>query len=140
MLTAHPEIEICGEARDGEEALTLIRQLTPDLVFLDIQMPGWSGFELLARLDDHPQVILTTAFDRHAVQAFEANAIGYLLKPISPTRLATAWEKLRPRVHVPLDRVFVREGDRCWLVSLTEIVLLDRRAIIRGCISVRTNR
>jgi two-component system, LytTR family, response regulator len=81
----HPEIEIAGEARNGEEALELIARLAPDLLFLDIQMPGMTGFELLERLDDMPQVIFTTAYDQYAIHAFEINALDYLLKPIAPT-------------------------------------------------------
>lgn len=133
LLAAHPEIEISGEARNGAEALTLIESLTPDVIFLDVQMPGMSGFDLLERLDEPPQVIFTTAFDRHAVQAFEANALDYLLKPIAADRLSAAIAKLQKIVHgpatsavrAPLDRVFVRDGDRCWLVQLTDIVLLE---------------
>jgi len=133
LLAAHPEVEIVGEARNGAEAIELIGTLAPGLIFLDIQMPGMTGFELLERLDEPPQVIFTTAFDQHAVQAFEANALDYLLKPIAPPRLAAALKKLRPERAVttptaavaPLDRVFVRDGDRCWLVQLTDIVLLE---------------
>ena len=132
LLAAHAEIEIAGEARNGAEALQQIEALRPELVFLDIQMPGMSGFELLEKLDEPPQVIFTTAFDQHAVQAFEANALDYLLKPIAPARLAAALRKLQqPRAAppapaaAPLDRVFVRDGERCWLVQLADIVLLE---------------
>ena len=140
LLGAHPEIEIVGEARNGKEALEQIAALVPDVIFLDIQMPGMSGFELLERLDEPPQVIFTTAFDQHALKAFEANALDYLLKPIAPDRLASAVKKLQPARTVPvaaaptsalaptatpLDRVFVRDGDRCWMVQFTEIVLLE---------------
>src|SRR5215510_3355674 len=84
LLAAHPEIEIQGEARDAAEALVTIRNLQPDLLFLDIQMPGRSGFELLEQLDDVPQVIFTTAYDEYALKAFEVSALDYLLKPIAP--------------------------------------------------------
>jgi two-component system LytT family response regulator len=131
LLGAHPEIEIAGEAQNGEEALALIPKLAPALVFLDIQMPGVGGFDLLERLDDMPQVIFTTAYDQYAIQAFEVNALDYLLKPIAPARLAAALAKVRPR-HDPssldsrrLERVFVRDGDRCWIVSLPDIFLLE---------------
>jgi len=97
LLRAHPEIEIAGEARNAEEALELIARLAPDLLFLDIQMPGMSGFELLERLEQVPQVIFTTAYDQYAIQAFEVCALDYLLKPIAPNRLAAALAKLRPR-------------------------------------------
>jgi len=126
LLAAHPEIEIAGEARHGEEALELIARLAPDLLFLDIQMPGMSGFELLERLEQVPQVIFTTAYDRYAIQAFEVSALDYLLKPIAPNRLAAALAKLRPRgERARLEQVFVRDGDRCWIVRLADIFLLE---------------
>ena len=126
LLAAHTEIEIAGEARNGEEALDLIAKLGPDLLFLDIQMPGMTGFELLERVDDVPQVIFTTAYDQYAIQAFEVNALDYLLKPIAPNRLATALAKLRPRPErTRLEQVFVRDGDRCWIVRLPDIFLLE---------------
>ncbi len=126
LLAQHPEIEIAGEARNGEEALGMIAQLSPDLLFLDIQMPRMSGFDLLERLDDVPQVIFTTAYDAYAIKAFEVNALDYLMKPIAPARLATALAKLRPRSGpTRLERVFVRDGDRCWIVALPDIFLLE---------------
>ncbi len=126
LLAVHPEIEIAGEARNGEEALELIAKLVPDLLFLDIQMPGMTGFELLERLDDVPQVIFTTAYDQYAIRAFEINALDYLLKPIAPNRLAAALARLRPRPEpARLEQVFVRDGDRCWIVRLPDIFLLE---------------
>jgi two-component system LytT family response regulator len=126
LLAAHPEIEIAGEARNGEEALDLIAKLVPDLLFLDIQMPGMTGFELLERLDQVPQVIFTTAYDQYAIHAFEVSALDYLLKPIAPNRLAAALAKLRPRPErLRLEQVFVRDGDRCWIVRLPDIFLLE---------------
>ena len=126
LLAAHTEIEIAGEARNGEEALDQIAKLGPDLLFLDIQMPGMTGFELLERVDDVPQVIFTTAYDQYAIQAFEVNALDYLLKPIAPNRLAAALAKMRPRPErTRLEQVFVRDGDRCWIVRLPDIFLLE---------------
>lgn len=126
LLAAHPEIEIGGEARNGEEALAEIARLSPDLLFLDIQMPGMTGFELLERLDDVPQVIFTTAYDQYAIRAFEVNALDYLLKPIAPARLAAALARLRPHARTTrLDQVFVRDGDRCWIVRVPDIFLLE---------------
>jgi two-component system, LytTR family, response regulator len=126
MLAAHPEVEVMGEARNGQEALDLVPKLAPDVVFLDIQMPGMTGFDLLERLEDVPQVIFTTAYDAYAIQAFEVNALDYLLKPISPARLAAALAKVRPaRQHGRLEQVFVRDGDRCWIVRLPDIFLLE---------------
>jgi two-component system LytT family response regulator len=126
LLAAHPDVEIAGEARHGEEALKLAGELAPDLLFLDVQMPGMDGFELLERLEDVPQVIFTTAYDAYAIKAFEVSALDYLLKPIAPARLAAALAKVRPpSVRGPVEQVFVREGDRCWIVRLPEVFLLE---------------
>ncbi|HLH05201.1 MAG TPA: LytTR family DNA-binding domain-containing protein [Bryobacteraceae bacterium] len=125
LLNAHPNIEIAGEARTGEEALQLIPRIAPDVLFLDIRMPGMSGFEVLERLDEVPQVIFTTAYDEYALKAFEVSALDYLVKPVAPERLAAAVSKLKPRLQHRLERVFVRDGERCWLVRVREIVLLE---------------
>jgi DNA-binding LytR/AlgR family response regulator len=90
LLAEHPAIEVAGEAGDGEAACRLIDELSPDLVFLDVQMPGLSGFDVLARLDTRPRVIFITAHDEFAVRAFEEQAVDYLLKPVEPARLARA--------------------------------------------------
>ena len=138
LLKPHPEIEIVGEAANAEEALERIAELKPDLLFLDIQMPGDDGFTLLEKIDPPlPQIIFTTAYDEFAVKAFEFNALDYLLKPVDPNRLATALEKLRSyalrseegaanRERLGLDdKVFVREGDHCWFVPVKNIRLLE---------------
>jgi two-component system LytT family response regulator len=126
LLAAHPGVEIAGEARSGQDALELIPKLGPDLVFLDIQMPGMTGFELLERLDDVPQVVFTTAYDEYAIRAFEVNALDYLLKPIAPARLAAALERVRPRTApLRLEQVFVRDGERCWILPVADILLLE---------------
>jgi len=126
LLAAHPEIEIAGEARSGIEARELIAKLSPDLIFLDILMPGMTGFELLETLDDVPQVIFTTAYDQYAIRAFEVNALDYLLKPIAPARLAAALARAHPRAETArLEQVFVRDGERCWIVRLPDIFLLE---------------
>jgi two-component system, LytTR family, response regulator len=126
LLAAHPEIEIAGEACNGDEALIVIGQTSPDLLLLDVQMPGLTGFDVLERLDEIPQVIFTTAYDAYAIKAFEVNALDYLMKPISPARLAAALAKVRPRSGpTRLERVFVRDGDRCWIVALPDIFLLE---------------
>jgi two-component system LytT family response regulator len=135
LLEVEPRVEIIGEARDADEAQVLILNLKPDLLFLDIQMPGRSGFDLLTELDEVPDVIFTTAYDEYAVRAFEANALDYLLKPVSPDRLAKALDRLdhcrgtpppAPRCAIgPLNQVFVRDGERCWFVRTTEITLLE---------------
>jgi two-component system LytT family response regulator len=126
LLGAHPEVEIVGEARDGNEACDLVRKLSPDLLFLDIQMPGMTGFEVLEALDDVPQVIFTTAYDEYAIKAFEVNALDYLMKPIAPARLAASLARVRPVSGVArLEQVFVRDGERCWILRLPEIFLLE---------------
>jgi two-component system, LytTR family, response regulator len=126
LLIAHPEVDIAGEAQNGAEALALIAEVSPDLLFLDVQMPGPNGFDLLDQLDDVPQVIFTTAFDEYAIKAFEVNALDYLLKPIAPERLAAALQRVIPR-QAPkrLSQVFVRDGDRCWIVRIPDIFLLE---------------
>ncbi|MEX2299836.1 MAG: response regulator [Bryobacterales bacterium] len=125
LLAAHAEIDIVGEARSGEEALERIQQESPDLVFLDIQMPGLSGFDLLERLEDLPQIIFTTAYDEYALKAFEVNALDYLLKPVAPERLDAALRKVRPPAQPRMEQVFVRDGERCWIVRLQDIFLLE---------------
>lgn len=129
LLEKHPEVEIVGEARDADDALNQISRLEPDLLFLDIQMPGANGFELLERLDRVPLVIFTTAYDDYALKAFEVSALDYLLKPVAPERLGAALAKIggaKPKVAVGGDQqIFVKDGERCWFVALREIVLLE---------------
>jgi two-component system LytT family response regulator len=128
LLRAHPEIEVVGEARTGNEAIALLRGTMADVLFLDIQMPGMTGFDVLEALEDVPQVIFTTAFDQYAIRAFDVNALDYLTKPIAPARLAAALARLRPRARARaarLDQVFIRDGDRCWIVRLPDVFLLE---------------
>jgi len=131
LLVDFAWLEIVGEAANIEEAVPRIAALSPDLLFLDIKMPGGTGFDLLARLEHVPRVIFTTAYDQHAVQAFEVNALDYLLKPIEPDRLAAALLKFRdagaslaPQRNV-LEQLFVQDGPRCWFVPLREVCLLS---------------
>jgi two-component system LytT family response regulator len=138
LLAAHPDIEVVGEAVDVEDAVQKVAALKPGLLFLDVQMPGADGFNLLERLEPPlPAVIFTTAYDEFAVKAFEFNALDYLLKPVDPNRLVAALERLRvrevsadgsvaPSARLSLeDKVFVREGDRCWFVPVKNIRLLE---------------
>ncbi|WP_221032018.1 LytR/AlgR family response regulator transcription factor [Actomonas aquatica] len=132
-------IEIVGEAANAEQAREKLKELNPDLLFLDVQMPGETGLEFLESLEPPvPQVIFTTAYDEFAVKAFELNALDYLLKPVDPVRLEAAIERLRersganpppsadrPEVLSPDDKVFVREGDHCWFVEVKRIRLLE---------------
>ncbi len=140
LLTEHPQIEVIGEAINADDAYKKVNELKPDLLFLDIQMPGKSGFDLLEMLDAVPKVIFTTAYDEFALKAFEVNALDYVLKPIQPERLSDAIKKLSEPVsqpkaeEVPLpeqnklglnDQVFVKDGDKCWFVRLSDVRLFE---------------
>ena len=129
QLRAYPEIHIVGQAGDVAAAHALIEAQTPDLLMLDIDLPGGNAFDLLERLELIPQIIFTTAFDAYALQAFAYNTIDYLLKPIEPERLAQAIAKLRPtqaRDQLSTDSpIFVKDGERCYLVKVKEIRLIE---------------
>lgn len=130
LLDAHPEVDVVAEAACVADGLHAIRHMAPDLVFLDIQMPDGSGFDLLSALDQAPAVIFTTAHEQFALKAFDANAIDYLLKPIEAPRLAQALQKrlhdALPRPSMPNDgKVFMQDGERCWFVDLEQIVLFE---------------
>jgi two-component system LytT family response regulator len=127
LLAAFPGVQILGEAGNIDDAREQIEALSPDVVFLDIQMPGGTGFDLLTQLDRVPRIVFTTAYDQYAVKAFDVNALDYLLKPIEPERLATAIAKIEnssPReVAAPLEQLFIKDGPRCWFVPLREVAL-----------------
>lgn len=138
LLEEHSMIEVVGEAVNADEAFQMINDLNPDLLFLDIQMPGKTGFQLLEMLDSVPLVVFTTAYDEFALKAFEVNALDYLLKPIHPERLSETISKLSekerartvaisgPEKKLGLnDQVFVKDGDRCWFVSLSNVRLFE---------------
>lgn len=140
LLQSHPEIEIIDEAANVAEGIAKIEQLNPDLIFLDIQMPGKTGFDLLEEVEKAPRVIFTTAYDEYAIKAFEVNALDYLLKPIEPKRLSDALQKLQEEIQkekagnspialrttlTEYDQVFVKDGERCWFVKLGEIRLFE---------------
>ena len=138
LLEEYKEVEIVGEAANADEAFELIHNLRPDLLFLDIQMPGKTGFELLEMLDSAPAVIFTTAYDEYALKAFEVNALDYLLKPIQSERLRESISKVEASVNqenesdghdqIKLglrDQVFVKDGDKCWFVKLSNIRLFE---------------
>jgi two-component system, LytTR family, response regulator LytT len=143
-----PEVDVVGQAADGVEALAAIDRLEPDLVFLDVQMPGQTGFEVARRLldrDEAPVLVFVTAYDQHAIEAFEVNAVDYLLKPVEANRLGQALHKVRkllgndrlaPQMndqlekivrmmadrHVRREQVAIRVGERFMLVQSDEII------------------
>ena len=140
LLQDYPEVEVVDEAANADEGINKIDTLQPDLVFLDIQMPGKTGFDMLAELERAPHVIFTTAYDEYALKAFEVNALDYLLKPIEPKRLADAMQKLHvaetkenhivpenfnQSILTEADQVFVKDGERCWFVKLSDIRLFE---------------
>jgi two-component system LytT family response regulator len=123
LLEEHPSIEIVGEAMNADEAEQMINDLNPDLLFLDIQMPGRTGFQLLESLESVPLVVFTTAYDEFALKAFEVNALDYLLKPIQAERLSEAIHKIMEKERAKIGRgagkklgleyqVFVKDGER----------------------------
>jgi len=125
LLLIHPDIEIVAEAPNIDEARKLIDQYNPHLIFLDIQMPGGTGFDLLDQLETAPEVIFTTAYDKFALKAFEVSALDYLLKPISSDRLAQALQKLGSISEAPLEHLFVKDGDHCWFLKPADLTLLE---------------
>jgi two-component system LytT family response regulator len=139
LLQDFPQIEVVDEASNAKEGIEKIETLQPDLIFLDIQMPGQTGFDLLAELDKAPHVIFTTAYDEYALKAFEVNALDYLLKPVETKRLADAILKLEQAeaqekenlqsahrgILTDADQVFVKDGERCWFVKLGDIRLFE---------------
>jgi len=136
LLADHADITIVGEAVNTDDAVTRLEDSSIDLVFLDIQMPGGSGFDVLERLERVPLVVFTTAFDEYAVRAFEVNAFDYLMKPVRPERLASVLDRTRTALSTARDtrperpslstgRVFLRDGERCWIVLWSDIVLFE---------------
>lgn len=141
LLKDYLEIDIIGEAKNGEEGIALIKEHKPDLVFLDINMPGMNGFEMLKHLEEIPRVIFVTAYDEYALKAFEVNALDYILKPVDPERLREAIQKLsseddfvsgestgiarKDRFLTVNDRVFIKDGEKCWFVELSKVRMLE---------------
>ena len=139
LLLEFPQIEVIDEAANANEGAEKIEAQNPDLIFLDIQMPGKTGFDMLLDLVKAPHVIFTTAYDEFALKAFEVNALDYLMKPIEPRRLADALQKLLQADEKEQasqlfinrgmlgenDQVFVKDGERCWFVKLAEVRLFE---------------
>lgn len=143
LLKDYIEIDIIAEAKNGEEGVELIQSLEPDLIFLDVSMPGMTGFEMLKKLETIPHVIFVTAYDEFALKAFEVNALDYILKPIDEQRLKEALEKLRNKEEQEFesnpdneldrkerrltidDRVFMKDGEKCFFVQLSDIRMME---------------
>lgn len=138
-------VDVIGEAEDGTSALAAIHDLSPDLVFLDLQMPGLSGFDIIRKIQPGrtvPMIVIVTAFDQHAVEAFEAGAVDYLMKPVTQDRLAQAVDRaaqLRPRMGETLRqpasvsetgertvrRIVARSGDEYLLLNASEVLAFE---------------
>jgi len=138
LLQEFTEIEVIGEAVNADDAIDKIANTNPDLIFLDIQMPGKTGFEMLEELEKTPKVIFTTAYDQFALKAFEVNALDYLLKPIEADRLEVAIGKVKEESTIYItneqqssvkllasDQVFVKDGEKCWFVRLEKVRLFE---------------
>jgi two-component system LytT family response regulator len=136
LLESWPAHTVVGEAANVADAIAMVNETKPDLLLLDINLPDGTGFDVLERADFTPRVIFTTAYDQHALQAFEVNALDYLLKPVTAERFAQALRRLAqveepPAAPQPVparftgDHLFVRDGERCWFVKLRELALLE---------------
>lgn len=135
LLASHKEIEVIAECADAVQAKEKINELKPDIIFCDINMPGKSGLELVEEISATVDVVFVTAYDEHAIKAFELNAFDYLLKPVQAERLAETIKKLSIKEtaskldnNTPLtekDMVFIKDGDKCWFVRLSDIRLFE---------------
>jgi two-component system LytT family response regulator len=145
MLADHGDIEVIGEASNVAQAIEVIQNQDPDVVFLDIQLPGETGFDLLEKIQLTARVIFVTAFDEYAIKAFEVNALDYLLKPINPDRLTQAIERLShkdepaPASTRPLeyeDRVFIEVDERSQLLKVSSIVAISAHGDYSEIVSI----
>jgi two-component system LytT family response regulator len=137
MLATFQGIEILAECGDAKTAIESVNNLKPDVIFLDIQMPGKTGFDLLEELTFVPEVVFVTAHDEYAIKAFDVNALDYLLKPVQAIRLSDTIKKLQQHIsekeNAPektnvlneTDQVFVKDGERCWFVKLADVKLFE---------------
>ncbi|MFQ5790911.1 MAG: LytR/AlgR family response regulator transcription factor [Acidobacteriota bacterium] len=159
LLESFPDIEVVGQAANGLEAVAMVEKLQPELIFLDIQMPGLDGFQVVRQLvkrGDPPRIVFVTAYDQYAIRAFEVNAIDYLLKPVEKARLVEALSRARrqftdtqPLMHQierilgtlekqsPLERLVVKVGERYMLVSSKDIIYAT---VADGVVSIATDK
>lgn len=137
VLDGFPEIEVIAEAASAAEALAAVHEHRPGLIFLDIQLSGGSGFDLLAKIENPPPIIFVTAYDRYALRAFEVNALDYLVKPVEPERLRRSLERIAAMPEPsccspedstaplqPGDSVTLNSGRRCTMVPLADMLLI----------------
>lgn len=127
LLENYPDFEVAGEARNADEAKALIQTLRPDLIFLDIQMPGKSGFDLLESLEKVPQVIFVTAFDQYAVEAFEVSALDYLMKPVRDERFEKAIAQVREKFanRAKDEQIFVKDRQQYHFITWSKVHLIE---------------
>jgi two-component system LytT family response regulator len=142
MLSSYPFLNIIDEAKNPEEGILKIDSQKPDLIFVDIQMPGMTGFEMLKQLEEIPKVVFVTAFDEFAIKAFEVNALDYLLKPIDPERLKETIQKLqlpeddfstkltgsdarKEKVLSQGDKIFIKDGDKCYFIDIHTVRMFE---------------
>lgn len=137
LLEEFPEIEIIGECSNGMEAITLINDQKPDLVFMDIEMPELNGFQVIEKIDKTPAIVFVTAYNDYALKAFEVNALDYIVKPVDPTRLKETIAKLHEEneeVNVEGfergilkqgDKVFIKDGEKCWFINIEDVNLFE---------------
>ena len=143
ILSEYTEIDVIDEAQNGDEGIEKIKSLQPDLIFLDVNMPGMTGFEMLKKLDSIPHVIFVTAYDEFALKAFEVNALNYILKPVDVDRLNETIEKLKQIEELDFqsdtentvqrdkqklktsDKVFIKDGEKCYFVKLADVRMFE---------------
>ena len=139
LLKEYPEYEIISEAKNGNEGVQMINELKPDLIFLDVNMPGVTGFDLLKQLEEIPLVVFVTAYDEYALKAFQVDALDYILKPVDPIRLketlrkvvskseeengilAEGEEIIKRKILSIDDFVFIKDGEKCWFIEMSKI-------------------
>lgn len=141
LLKQFPQVEVIGECSNADQAREMIEKTNPDMIFLDVQMPEKSGFDLLEELDDVPEVIFVTAFDEYALKAFNVSAMDYLLKPIEEDRLEEALNKVKLKIDARQrpekeegvsrkklgqeDQIFIKDGEKCWFVGLADVRMFE---------------
>lgn len=139
LLKNYPELEVVGECANADEAIEQINEKNPDLVFLDIQMPGKNGFDMLRELERTPEIVFVTAYDEYAIRAFQVNALDYLLKPVHPDRLDECVKKILAEEETEEDveavesterlaqddQIFLKDGEKCWFVRVGDVRLFE---------------